>query len=270
MSSVRRLPNPDRLSVLIATILLAYTAARLVDIPGREFGVQLPGFFLAIQINTSTFIGFLLAGLMGSGTYWLLRTHPLFDERASLGHALLPALTALVFSVPLSILPIGPLWWVVFAAAGLTLLMVLVAEFITIDPDDLRQPTAASFLVAVSFSLFLILCVSLRSLNLRLFLLLPPILAAAGLIALRTLQLRLHGEWFPVHAAAVALTAGQLAAALHYFPVDASLFGLYVVGPAYALTTLIGNLYRQRALALVVYEPAVILLALVGIALWVR
>ncbi len=270
MSSARRLPDRDRLSVLIATILLAYAAARLVDIPPRQIGVQLPGFFLDLQINTPTFISFLLAGLMGSGTHWLLRTHPLFDQRASLGHSLLPALTALVFSVPLSIVPLGPVWWLVFTFAGLTLLAVLVAEFIAVDPEDLRQPPAASFLIAVSFGLFLVLCVSLRAQNPRLFLLLPPILAAAGLIALRTLQLRLHGEWFPIHAAGIALAAGQLAAALHYLPVDASLFGLFVVGPAYSLTTLVGNLHRRQAVAQIVTEPLFVLLAVVGIALWVR
>jgi hypothetical protein len=258
------------LSVLAAVILLAYTLARFVDLPTRELVFQLPGLFVSIPINMRTAVAFLAAGLTASGADWLLRDHPAFKDGISVQHWILPALTAWVIGIPLFQLPMGILWWAVFAIGGALLMLVLIAEYIVIDPADVRHALAAAMLMAVSFTLYLILAIVLRSTGLRLFWTLPALMLASGLVSLRAFHIWLHGQWKPFQAIMVALIIGQITAALHYWPLSPVSFGLAVLGPAYALTSLLTRLSEGTPLRQATIEPVLVLLVVWGGALWIR
>lgn len=266
----RHLPEADRLSILAATILLAYALANFVRFPSRELAVQLPGLYLAVQVNARTVVAVLVAGLTASGADWLLRTHPSVHSHTTFEHWLVPALTSLVIGVPLSQISGAPQWWLGFFAGGALLMLVLVAEYITVDPDDARQPIASAGLTTVSFALYLILAIALRFSGARLFLVLPALSLAAWLVSLRTLHLRLHGRWVFLQAGVVALVCTQTAAALHYLPLSPISFGLMLIGPAYALTSLLANLAEGTSLRQAILEPLVILVILSGTAIWIR
>jgi len=266
----RNLPKFDRLSIIAATIMLAYTLSRFVNIPGRELSTQLPGVYLEVQFNSRTFIAFLVAALTASGADWLLRDHPALGKQNTFPHLLLPALTALVIGVPLSQMPIGALWWVGFAIGIVVLVLVLVAEYIVVDPEDVRQPLATVVLTAISFVLYLALAVSVRTAGFRLFLALPTLTIAIGLVSLRTLQLRQHGRWALVEAGIIALIVGQLAASLHFWPLSPVTYGLLLLGPAYALTNLFIRLGEGVSFKQALIEPAIILAFVLGVAIWIR
>ncbi|RPI31714.1 MAG: hypothetical protein EHM70_10865 [Chloroflexota bacterium] len=270
MLQPRYLPNPDRLSVLAATILLAYALTRFVDLPARDFAIQLPGVFLAFQVNFRTVVALLAAGLTASGADWLLRDHPALGDHSTFQHWLLPALTAWVIGVPLFLLPFGILWWVIFAIGGSLLMLVLVAEYIVVDPEDIRYPPAAAMLTAVSFVLFLVLAIVLRSAGLRLYLILPAVIAAGGLVSLRTLRLRLPGSWRGWEALVIALVVGQLSAALHYWPLSPVAYGLALLGPVYALTGLLRGLAEGETLRQAILEPGLVLCVVWVVAIWMR
>jgi hypothetical protein len=267
-SRSRNLPNPDRLSVLAAALLLAYALTHFVVLPGKEFELQLPGIFISFQFNVKTLIGIIAAGMTASGADWLLRDHPALQSRGTLQHWLLPALTAWVIGIPLFQLPLSLTWWGVFVIGGTLLLLVLVAEYIVVDVDDLRYFIASAGLTAVSFALFLMLAIVMRSVGLRLFLLLPALALAAGLVSLRTLHLRSLGEWKLPETVVIMLIVSQVAAALHYWPLPPISFGLAVLGPAYALTSLINALGEGEPLRQALLEPGLVLLAAWGAALW--
>jgi hypothetical protein len=270
VSRPRNLPDANRLSVLAATILLAYALARFVDLPVRELSLQLPGVYLSVEINMRTFVALLVAGLTATGADWLLRDHPAMQSRKStLEHWLLPALTAWVIGLPLFQLPPGLLWWTGFALGGALLVIVLLAEYIAVDPEDVRHPVAAAGLTAVSFALFLALAISLRFGEIRLFLELPALVLAVGLVSLRSLHLRLHGQWAWVQALAIALVLGQFTAALHYWPLSPVSFGLALLGPAYSLTSLVGAITEGEPLQRALVEPSVVLVLLWGAAAWI-
>jgi hypothetical protein len=266
----QNLPDADRLSVLAATVLLAYALARLVDIPSRLVSIQLPGLYLAFPINVRTFVSLLVAGLIATGADWLLHDHPALNKRRTIEHWLLPALTAWVIGLPLFQMPLGPLWWIGFALGAALLMLVMVAEYIAIDPDDIRQPAASAGLTAVSFALFLALTVSLRYAEVRLFQILPALILAGYLVSLRTLHLRLHGRWLFVSSGIVALLVGQLTAALHYWPLSPVSYGLALLGPAYGLTSLIGSMEEGAPPGQAVVEPLIVLAVVWGAALWIR
>jgi hypothetical protein len=266
----RYLPDPNRLSVLSATILLAYALTNFVNLPEKDISVQLPGLFLTFSFNIRTLVVLITAGLTASGTDWLLRDHPALKSGNTIEHLLLPALTAWVIGVPLFQLPFGLAWWAVFAIGGVLLILVLVAEYIVVDPEDVRHALASAGLTAVSYALFLILAIVLRSTGGRLFLVLPALTLAAALVSLRTLHLRLLGQWKIWETIIVALVVGQIAAALQYWPLSPVAFGLGVLGPAYALTSLIGGLVEGEPIRQAAVEPLIVIAIAWGMALWLH
>lgn len=256
--------------MLAASILLAYTLARFVDIPNREMNLQLPGILLAIEINFRTFIAPLVAVLTATGANWLLRDHPKSSHKHTFEHWLLPALTALVIGFPIVDLPFGPLWLLSLIVGGGLLMLVLVAEYITLDVNDIRQPLAAVGLTAVSFALFLTLAVLLRLNNARLIYTMPVVFLASGLVSLRTLHLRLHNRWAILEALTVATITSQVSAALHYWPLSMVSFGLALLAPTYAVTSLVVGLNEDEPFRRAVVEPLTVLVVLWGLAFWFR
>jgi hypothetical protein len=266
----RYLPEIDRLSVIVSTILLAYALARFIEFPLREFALELPGFYLPVQINLSTVVALLVAGITATGADWLLHEHPALQGKRTIDHWLLPALTAWIIGIPLFQLPLGPLWWVGFALGGASLVLVLVAEYISVDAEDVRQPIAAAGLTAVSFALYLTLAITFRYAGHRLYFILPALTLAVFLVSLRTLQLRLKGRLLLVQSGVIALICAQITAALHYWPATPVTFGLALLGPAYALTSFMASLAEEEPLPQAVIEPALVLILVWGASLWMN
>lgn len=269
-ASSGRLPDIDRLSILGATILLTYLLARFVNLPSRTFELQLPGIYIAIDLNVNSIVALLVAGLTITGTSWLLYDHPALKGKTTFEHWILPALTAVVIGVPLAQLPLGVVWWSGFLLGAIVLWLTLVAEYITVDNDDFRQPIAAVGLTILSFALFLALAIGLRVGNWRLFGTLPALGMAGFTVCLRSLQLRLGGRWMFLESGLVAWITIQVVAAAHYLPISAATYSLVILGPAYALTSLAGNLAEGQPLQSSLTEPAIILAIIWGIAFWLR
>jgi len=264
------LPDSEKLSILTATILLAYALAHFLNIPERELAVQLPGLYLSIPFNSRTIITILVVGLTASGTNWLLEDHPAARSHRLYQHWALPSLTAWVIGFPINQLPFGAFWIASFFIGGAIFVLVLIAEYITIDLDDFRQPLAASGLTAVSFSIYLMFAIALHYSGFRLILMLPVVLVAGTLVSLRTLQLRLHGRWAFFESASIALVGCQIAAALHYWPLSPLSFGLALLGPTYSLTSFIASLAEGDTVRQSLIEPFFILIILWGLAIWLR
>jgi hypothetical protein len=264
------LPNTDRLSVLVASILLAYAVLPFVQLPDRSVSFGVLGVLFVFEINFATILSVIAAALAATGTDWLLRDHPRLGGKSTIQHVLLPALTAWVIGTPLSASEVGLQWWAVFAFGTVLLVLVLVSEYITVDPYDTRHGPASIALIAVSYALFLILIITLVGAGLRLYLLLPAVVGAAFLITLRSMFLRLNGRWGVGWSAAIALVTGQVVTALHYWPLPPLRFGLMVVGLAYALASLAGAYEERRAGRSLWLEPALMLAVLLGLAVFLR
>lgn len=264
------LPNTDRLSVLTASILLAYAMLPFVQLPDRGLSLPLFGVLFVFEINFSTILTIISAALAAAGTDWLLRDHPRLGKQSTFQHWLIPALTAWVIGAPLSASQVGVQWWGVFGFGSLLLVLVLASEYITVDPFDTRHGPASVALIAVSYALFLILTITMVGSGLRLYLLLPGLVLAVFLITLRTLNLRLNGRWSVAWSAAVALVVAQFATALHYLPVSPLRFGLVIVGLAYTLGSLAGSFEDRRTGRGLWVEPLLMLAVLWGLAVFLR
>jgi hypothetical protein len=252
------LPNIDHLSVITATVLLAYALTAYFHFPTRTLDLQLPGFLLTMNINFMTVISIVVAILAAAGSDWLISAHPSIGEARRFHHWLIPAFTALVISVPLNSLQVSPSWWMVFALGGLLLTGVLIVEYISVDPADLRFPIARVSLSAMSFALFLVLLIAVRGAGLRLYVVLAAILPASAVVIAKTLHLRLGG-WNLAWIGGITLVVLQVATGLFYLPLKPIQFGLILIGVTYGLINLAGSIEEKRSNSVIWIEPLLLM-----------
>jgi Protein of unknown function (DUF5656) len=266
----RYLPDPARVSVLTAAVLLAFALTRVIQAPHVNIHLPLGKVNLNFSLNLITLVVLLAAGMAAAGVDWLLRTHPSLEKGETREHWLLPTLTVFVIGIALYTLPKTSIWWLGFALGAAILLIVFFAEFVAVDPTDLRYPIATTILTGLAFVIFLVLAVALKASNSRLVLVAPALFVGAGLAALRTLHLRLNERWEYAWAFGIAVVGAQLGAALHYMPLTPVRFGLALLGPVYALTNLAVSLAEGNSFRRAFVEPAVMLVILCGLIFWFK
>jgi hypothetical protein len=255
----RHLPDANRLSVLVAAVLLAFALAQVVETQHYALTVDILGIQFSLPLNLTLAATLLSTGLTAAGMDWLLRGHPYFESKNTFQHWLLPALTTFAIGVPLYSLQPGSAWWFSFALGGVLLLLVFLSEYIVLDPSDVRYPAASAGLTALSFALFLTLAAGLSFISARLVLIIFVIFPASMLVALRALHLRLSERWEFAWAAGIGLICTQFAVALHYWPLGPIQFGLALLGLLYALTGLAINLGEGMSVRRAVVEVLIAL-----------
>jgi hypothetical protein len=253
------LPSADRVGVLIASVLLAFALTRLIQSPRFTLTIDLPGFYFAYPLTLSTVMTVLAAALSATGMDWLTRDHPALEKKSNVEHLMLPTLTTFVIGAPLSLLSNNSSWLTGFGFGALVLIIVFLAEYITINPSAPSYAVARAGLTALAYALFLILISSIRFSGVRMFLLVPIVFIAASLISLRILHLDGTDRWDFPWAIGIGLVCAQISAGLHYWPLTPLQFGLALTGPLYALTMLSVNLTENIPLRRAAFGPAIII-----------
>ncbi len=258
-------PDLDRLSVVTALILLAYSTTSFISFPALSLELQLPGFLLAINIKFITIVSLVVAILAAAGVDWLIAGHPHRSDKNRWHTWLVPSFTAIAIGIPLGSIEIGPQWWVIFALGGILLAGVFVAEYISVDPLDPRYSFAVIGLTAVSYALFLIMVFAIAGAGFRLYILLAAVIPTVFLITARTLYLRLGGTWHLAWAGGISLIMAQLAAALSYLPLHPLQLSLVLLGILYGLVNIAYAIEDRRSPQTLWIEPA--FMAVIFIAL---
>jgi hypothetical protein len=236
------LPSANRISTLIASVLLAFALTRLIQSPRFTLTITLPGFYFAYPLTLSTAMTLLAAALTATGMDWLTREHPRLGQKSNIEHLMLPTITTFVVGAPLALLSHGSAWWVGFVLSAILLAGVFLAEYITIDASAPYYAFARAGLTALAYALFLILATSLKFSGARMFLLVPVLFTVAALISLRILHLDGTDRWDFPWAIGIGIICAQLGAGLHYWQLTPIQFGLALTGPLYALTMLSASL----------------------------
>lgn len=230
----RDLPNPDRLGMVSALVLLVYALMPFTSLPVSELPFTVLGVRVAIPLNPYMIISLLTAAAAASGADWILRDHPRLEGASTLPYIILPALTAWALGFPLGTLDPGRTWWAVLILGALLIIMVLIGEYAALEPDGYYFPLAQMALTAVACGLLLTVSAAIRFLNLRVYSLTLIMAPLSLFFALRILHLRL-GRWQWDWSAAIALVLTQLAVGLHYWPLPALPTGLIITGIGYAM-----------------------------------
>lgn len=267
MQENQSFPDANRLSVLLAIILFVYALIPFVNVPPQAIAINLFRIQFNFNFNIHTLVSILVAALAAVGAEWLVRSHPnLREDQPTYPHWMLPAFSAWVIDVPLSTIAISSEWWIIFGFGGLFLMMVFVSEYISIDLSDAYHVPASVALSAVSYAFFLVLAITVRAANMRLYLLVPAMVLAAALISLRTLNLRLSGQWSIEWGIAAALIISQLTIGLHYLRLSPLAFGLILLSALYAITGLAAAVIEERPIRTAWIEPAAMMATFLALA----
>ncbi len=231
MRRERHFPSRDRLSVLTAIIVLAYTISRFLDLPAHESEAA-PA--LLLYFNGTALILILVAALISTGADTLIRSHPNFSARTTFIHWIVPGAAALVLGVGLERLPNGPGWWLGLAFSALMLLAVLIAEYVVVDANDPARDSAALGLSALTYAIAIILFALLHNIGARALIsgTVGGLLAAAlawRLFALNSAPLRRAS----LYAAIVGLICAETVWAISYWRVTSYGATLLVMLPFY-------------------------------------
>jgi hypothetical protein len=254
------MPSPDRMGMLIASVLLAFALSRLIETPRLILSLDLPGFYFAFPLTLSSVMTLFAAGLTAAGMDWLIRDHPSFAKKSSGENIMLPTLTTFVLGASLSLIFESPTWWVGFLFGAILLGVVFTAEYVTINPSASMYAVSRAALTALAYALFLILITSLRYSGVRLFLLVPAVFIVASLISLRILHLDGTDRWDFPWAIGIGIVCAQIGAGLHYWVLNPVQFGLALTGPLYALTVLSASLTEEIPLRTAIISPIIIVL----------
>lgn len=237
------LPRPDgeRLSAMVALVLLATGLLRIVQLPAVQTEFALLGLLVRIRLDTQFVMLMLAAGLAYTGADWLLQSHPLAGEaRPGWEHRLIPGLAALGLGAILARLPAGLPLAVGLVVAGLLLYGIYAAEFVVFAADDPRATWAALGLRSLSLLLLVGVIFAIRSAGMRAAFAVPLMALATAAVAWRILAMQFGASdrRAAAYAAATAWVMAQLAWALHYWPGPPLRIGLLLGGLAYAGTGL--------------------------------
>ena len=259
MENTHNFPNTDRISVITASILVSYALLPFVQIPSRRLAFTIFGILISLNFNFYNLISLITAALAAAGTDWMMREHPSIGNNSTVPHLILPALTAGAIGIPLGFLTVSPTWWIILGLGSMSVLLVLVGEYVSIDTHDQYFPIAQMALSAVSFGLFLIIIIAVRAANLRLYLTAAILPIVYAFFSLRVLQLRIGGSWPFKWTAVIALAITQFTIGLYYWPLSPVRFGLLLLGPAYALIGIASSLEESPALSDIYLEPLIML-----------
>ncbi len=263
-------PKTDRLSLVLASIMLGYSMLPFVDVPPRQISFSLLGILIAFDLDFAILVSFITAAIAAAGMDWILRERGDMSLRDSIPHLILPALTAGSIGIPLGVIAVSLDWWVILGFGSLLVLLTLVGEFISVDQQHPYFPIAIMLLTALSFGLFLITAITIRAANLRLFLTASILPIVYGFFAIRVLQLRLGGIWPLKWTLVAVLVIAQVTIALYYWPLSPIRFGLLLLGPAYALIGIASAVEEHASLDDIYLEPLFVFVLLILLAILIR
>ena len=273
MSTRDFLPEINRLSIVSAAIMLAFSLTQLVSFPVQPLSFELLGILIEFRIDFRTIITALTAILAAAGMDWLILSHPRRDPESNrwiyTRHWIIPVFTTIVISVALNTFTGSPFGWVTFVFGSLLLIAVLIAEYNMIVPDENDHPLARIGLTGLTFALFLMLSIALYSRNIRLYIRLPILAIGAMMSISRSLLLR-TGNWHFYWALVNTLIVIQVGVGLHYLPLTPIQNGLILVGLAYAMTTLTTGITESRKGAAFWAEPVIMMTLMVIMSVFWR
>ncbi|MCJ7694099.1 MAG: hypothetical protein MUO40_01605 [Anaerolineaceae bacterium] len=265
MREQHSLLNSDRLSVVMAMIMLAFGLTRIIPISSNAISFQILGINFDILLNMRTVMAIMTGFLAAFGSDWIIKEHPTSRNTKgkwylSIQNWIVPVFTSFVISITLNQMFAGLSWWIIFGLGSILLLLIFIAQYTINDISETNHPFASVALTAITFALFLILAIAMKASGLRLYVILIALVLAAGFVCLRTFYIRLNGGWVLLWSILVIIMTGQITVGFYYLPLSPLQFGLFTTGSLYILISLIIGIKEERKLTGILAEPISMLL----------
>ncbi len=259
----------EQLNRIIAIMLLTFTFAQLFTLPSREISFQFAGVYFSFGLNLKNIFALLNVVIVTTGSFTI------FNQRAkrrriSLVHAILPALTTWMISIPLFATTLNLLWWVELILFGALLFLIIYAEYLVSDEvEEQYEHTLSRLLESIAFAIFFIISAMLFAINMRLSFMIPPLFLLTFFISLRLFELRTH-QWLIMESLTLAFIVTQFAAVFNYFHFSAIPLGIILFGILYSLINFLLKSFQKKVQSQFMIESIVILLITVLLAIFLQ
>jgi hypothetical protein len=264
----------DRLGVVTGALLLAMALARLLDVPGRAFAVNVFGSPLGVNLSETTILLLIVVGMTVTGTESIIRSHPQ-ARRDQLPRSVMfwivPGLLSLALAAWTSQFDDLGLWTLALLASSIVIPLALVAEYRAVNPEQRRDTWLQwSYMVLIHLVALAFFTV-IYGARLRGLVSGPAILVATLLLASRLFwSLTGSGRVAMRHAVVPALILGQIAWVLNYVPLSALQGGLLLLVLFYATVGLMQqSLARPYTRGMLLEYGGVALIAVMAVLLLV-
>ncbi len=226
-------PDRNRLSVLIAVLLLGSVIFRFIELPERVWNLQPLGSPLEIHVTETWLLITLMVGLVCTGTSLILHDHPHLVEhsgRPIYVSWILPGVLIGLSAYLLARISTWPMWIGGLTLVGIAISLVISTEYTAVSPDAPGYPMARLALNVLAyllvFTLFAIIYhTRTRSLVTATLTLLTATLLALDLLSVADVPLRR----VILFAGIVGLIVGESTWALNYWQVSAWVGGLFLL-----------------------------------------
>ncbi len=262
----------DRASVVATLVVLGLILATFLQFPTWTYDLTVLGSPLTINVSQTGLMAVLLVAITCAGTDAIVRSHPTaqrIEARYSFVTWTLPALTVLLAAVLLPQAPTQFYRMIGYVLTGLLLILVISAEYYTVDPGDRRYLVARLSLNAWAYLLALVIFVLLYSPKDR------SVQSATGVTVVSTLLalefLRSAGRGFgrtALYAFIAGLSTGEIMWAMNYWRIRGMTGGLILLLGFYVATGLANQQLQGRLTRRVLVEYAAV--ALIGLVVLLR
>jgi hypothetical protein len=261
----------NRLSVLVAVLLLGSVLFRFIELPEHTWKLEPLGSPLEIHVTGTWLLTALMVGLVCTGTNLILHGHPHLAEypgRPIYVAWILPSIMAGLSAHLLAHIHTWPMWIGGLLLAGVSISLVISAEYTAISPKDPGYPAARLALnmlaYLLAFTLFAIIYhTRTRSLVTATLTMLAAVLLALDLLSVAETQFR---RVF-VFAGIVALIVGESTWAMNYWQISAWAGGLFLLLVFYLTANVAHQYLLERLSTSALVEFAVVAIIVLAIIL---
>ena len=223
----------DRLSVLLAVLILGNVLFRFIELPEHVYRLQALGSPLEIHASSTLLLITLMVGLTCTGTSLVLHDHALLVEHSGRPvyiSWILPGLLAGLSAYLLSLAPTLFIWIGGLIVFGISVGLTISAEYATVAPDTPRYPAVRLVLNVLAYLMAFVLFVLIYQTRTRSLVTATLTLVTATLLALDLLSVAdvPVGRMLPF-AGIVGLIIGESTWALNYWQISAWVGGLLLL-----------------------------------------
>jgi hypothetical protein len=263
--------DPNRLSVLVAVLLLGSVLLRFIELPEHVWQLEPLGSPLEVHVTGTWLLVTLMVGLVCTGTNLILHDHPHLREhtgRPTYVSWILPGLLAGLLAYLLARAPTWPLWVGGLILVGVGISLAVSAEYTAVSPNAPGYPVARLGLnvlaYLLAFTLFAIIYnTRSRSLVTATLTLFTGTLLALDLLSVADVQFRR----VLLFAAIVGLITGESTWALNYWQISAWAGGLFLLLIFYTAVNVAHQHLLERLSGSILAEFAVVAVIVLTIIL---
>ena len=267
-------PERERLSVILAATLASATLFRFVELPTLAWGVRhILGSPLQLSFGGDWLLTLLMVGLVATGTFSLIQSHPLHEsqERLLIFSLITPTLGTLLASMLLIRATSWPVWLVTLLIGGVLIGLLMHLSYRAFSPDSPGYTSARTLLNIADYLLgFALTSIILREQG-RALITGPAMLTLIGLLACDLLSAS-GAKWTKVllFSGIIALLVSEMAWVLGYWPVSTWTAATMLTLALYLLSGLSYQYLLGQMTRRVLLEFGIVAMIMFVLVIWIR